>query len=195
MNFTVKTGPTKKAIEIDVLKKHLRLTGDAEDGLLKDYLDAAIDEAQKFLGRPLITQTITGTLDEWPSDGVIEIENPPVQSITSIKYYDENGVEKTLTSSWYWEVLDDEPARITLKDAYDWPDLEDGRPAPITIEFVGGYGDNPPDIPAQIRQGIIYLAAHFFVNRDQVVTGTIVSDFPINSIWCWASYRFQTFAD
>lgn len=194
MNFyTVKTPPARLPVELDVFKNHVRVLSADEDGLMVDYLSAATDEAQQYLGRPLITQTILLTTNRWRV--VIPLEMPPVQSVVSVSYWDEDGVEATVDPSSYFVDLSHSPPLIRFKSDFTFPTLEDERPDPITIEFVGGYGAEPLNVPAQIRQGILFLAAQYYGQREEVSTYGSVSEFPKNSIWCWDAYRFFTFPD
>ena len=44
-----------------------------------------------------------------------------------------------------------------------------------TATFVAGYGDSPDDVPEEIRQSILFLAAHLYEQREAVVIGTGVN--------------------
>ena len=72
----------------------------AEDDLLNEKLQSAIDDAEDFTGRQLLTATFKGYLDEFPPDkDYIELPFGNLQSVTSIKYKDSDGTETTLTEN------------------------------------------------------------------------------------------------
>jgi len=194
MNYTVTVDPARQVIELEEVKNHLRVDGTTDDGLIGDYLAAAIDAAERFMNRPLITQTLKLTLDEFPASREIEIARVPVQSVSSVKYYDVDGAQQTLSSDDYFVDTATEPARVRLKPDESWPDLDDGRPGAVEVTFVAGYGDTPEDIPGQIAQGILFTVAHFFTMREPVIVGTIIAKVPQSATWCFDKYRLKTFA-
>ena len=40
----------------------------------------------------------------------------------------------------------------------------------LKVSYVAGYGDNSSDIPANIRQGLLYHIANIYENREAAVT-------------------------
>lgn len=193
MGYRMTVPPVRTVVELDVVKNHLRVVDDSEDGMIKDYLAAAINEAETYLSRPLITQTLVLQLDKFPRGREIEILRPPVQSIESVKYYDAAGIQQTLDSDRYFADTVSEPALVRLKSAYEWPDTQEDRPNAVEVTFVAGYGLTPETVPAQIRQGILFTAAHFFSMRENVITGITVTEVPQSATWCFDLYRFKTF--
>ena len=78
-------------------------------------------------------------LDEFPPNDYIEIPLPPLQSITSIKYYDTTDTEATMAASDYIVDTTGFVGRVVLADGKSWPSTS-LRPAKgICIEFVCGY--------------------------------------------------------
>ncbi len=45
-------------------------------------------------------------------------------------------------------------------------------------------------INASIQLGCLMLVAHWYANREAVITGTIVSELPLATEHLWAPYRF-----
>ncbi|NIP96558.1 MAG: hypothetical protein GWO24_25240, partial [Akkermansiaceae bacterium] len=82
---------------------------------------AARTLAEQVQGRALITQTWDLTLDGWPAKGYFELPRAPLQSITSIKYYDEDDTEATVDSGTYFVDIASEPGRVVLNSGESWP--------------------------------------------------------------------------
>ncbi|SIO60154.1 phage conserved hypothetical protein, phiE125 gp8 family [Singulisphaera sp. GP187] len=109
------------------------------------------------------------------STGVIDIPRPPLQSITSVQYYDFQGVLQTVAPASY-NVSIGTPARIQPAYSQVWPV---SRPTidSVQVTFVAGYG-NAAAIPAPIVTAIKIMTTHWYENRDTTVTGTLVASVP-----------------
>lgn len=170
----VLVAPLVSPVNLNDLKLQLRIEGDSEDALLQMYLESAADLVQSYIGRSLITQTLVLHMDSFgdeQSDYIlgapiqtaprseilghpqsIDLPKPKVQSITSIKTFNRSNVESTFDAASY--SIENNSGRLYLNDGYTWPtDLRD-RDA-VNITYVAGYGAEPCDVPASIRQEII----------------------------------------
>lgn len=190
MKLELTSAPANKAIEYSDLKGHLRLTTDDDQSYIEDnLLPAMIDYAEKYTGRALVTQTWKLYLDAFPSpqkDGrkLIYIPKPPLQSITSIKYYDVDDTLLTLAASEYNVDTIDEPGVVELKSGNVWPGTKNKINA-IEITFVAGYGAAKASVPGGIKTAMLMLGAHFYLNRTPVMTGIgaqqVVAEVPIST--------------
>jgi uncharacterized phiE125 gp8 family phage protein len=145
-------------------KEHLRVSHSDED----DYISALIPVVTDILdgntgevGKALVTQTWTWTGERPVGD--FELPVQPVQSVTSIKYYDADNVQQTLTVSDY--LLDD--GVLTPKRGVSWPQPYDRGDA-YEIVFVAGYGV-PADVPAGIIHAAKLILAHYYETREDAL--------------------------
>lgn len=122
------------------------------DPQLAMAITAARKMAENITGRALITQTWDLLLDAFPRNE-IELGKMPLQSVTSVKYYDPVGVLQTLSGSTY--AVDDVTLPAWIMPAYglSWPTTYDVAQA-VAIRFVAGYGATGADVPAEIRMWI-----------------------------------------
>lgn len=153
-------------------RAHCRIDESADDGLVAGYIMAARSYIENATGLSLITQTWEMTLHDWPhADEGIVLPRQPVQSITSVQYYDTSGALQTLSSAAYEIDTTAMPAQIKLADGYSWPQLDD-KLVSVIVRFVAGYGSSPGAIPEAIRHAILLMVGHFYANREQVVVGS-----------------------
>lgn len=151
----------------------------SDDNDLIDFLIAAARERlEEDAGRSLITQTWELKLDRFPSSDLtaIVLPRPPLISVSSITYVDEDGDTQTWSSAEYDVDANSEPGRITPAYNYTWPSTRDQANA-VTITFVAGYGAASA-VPKKILAAIKFLAAHWYEHRESVVIGTITSSVP-----------------
>lgn len=147
------TAPTVEVVTYEEAKLFLRLDQDEETELIEQIISAATNMVEEALGQQLITATYTGYLDAFPATDYIEMPYPPLQSITSLKYYDSAGSLQTYSSGNYSVITDIKPGRIQLGYGLDWP-VTYGIPNAIQIIFACGYGAAASYIPANIIMAI-----------------------------------------
>lgn len=164
VNWSRITEPTIDALTLREIKAQARRTDDAENDLLRAYGRTATDEAEKYLGYGLLTQTLRVSGDDWPE----RIWLPSaliLQSVTSIEYYDTAGTLQTLASSQY--IADDttRPASIVRAANTVWPALQSTRDAwRWRATYVVGWSSRQA-VPAGILHGLRLFVTHLDENR------------------------------
>ena len=183
--LSLKTPPAGRALDWDTVRGHLRLDSVDEQARVMGVLVTAAEEwAESATGRQLITATWTLSLCDFPddSDDPIVLPKAPLQSVTSVKYYDGDGVQQTWASSNYDVIAPAgpkcAPGFIVPKPGAFYPTTY-GEPREIEVEFVAGYGDAPEDVPAGLRAGLLLLVGDMFQHRESGVIGTIVAEAPL----------------
>jgi uncharacterized phiE125 gp8 family phage protein len=171
--------PTVEPLTLEEAKNHLRVDDDIDedDALINNFIAAARQDCEKFQNRAYVTQTWELWLDAWPDKDYIEIPLPPLQTISSVKYYDTEDTEATLSSDDYFVDAQSEPGRVVLNSGNSWPGTT-LRPANgVCVTFVAGYGD-AGDVPKNIKSAILLLVGHFYEHREDVITGISAMPMP-----------------
>ncbi|MFH1806832.1 MAG: hypothetical protein ABID63_18280 [Pseudomonadota bacterium] len=180
MDVSLTTPPAERLVTLAAAKAQLRVPDafTADDDYINGLVLAAesyLDGRQGILGRALITQTWTGTIDDcFPEQ--ITVPLPPLQSVTSIKYIDGDGAQQTLAAETYQVIANAEPGLIVPAFGQSWPTVRRQRQA-VEVVFVAGYGD-AAGLPARVRQMVLFLISHWYINRVPVNIGNIVNSIP-----------------
>lgn len=162
--YNITTPPVNPAVSTADIKTHLRITGTDEDGYLDSLVSVATAYAQNFQNRQYITATYQMFLDDFPLCE-IRVPRPPLQSVSSIQYYDATGTQQTLSTSIY-EVDNNGPVgRIVRADDQTWPEVDDRLNA-VTITYTAGYGDDASDIPSETIHAIKLMVGHWYLHRE-----------------------------
>ncbi len=174
-SLRITTGPALDPVSLMEAKAHCRVDTDEDDGLLAGYILAARDHIEKETGRALLTQTLQLKLDgDWPVDSCgndrIELPRPPSASVSSITYVDTAGATQTLAGDQYQFTLGDLYAYVRPAYGVAWPAVRDQADA-ITVNYIAGYGSNPGDVPASLRQAVMLMVGHLYENREAVTQG------------------------
>ena len=141
MKVELVTLPAQYPISLAEGKKQCEIddTDTAHDTYVKSLIMAATGQAEQYLHRRLVSQTWKLYLDQWPGGDSIILPFGKLQSVTSIKYKDEDGTESTMDSGEYIVDIQSEPGLITLDYQESWPTDTLYPSNPIKIEFVCGY--------------------------------------------------------
>jgi uncharacterized phiE125 gp8 family phage protein len=140
----------------------------AEDDLLTEKLQSAIDDAEDFTGRQLLTATWKAYLDKFPCDkDFIELPFGNLQSVTAITYKDSAGTVTTMTvtTEYLVETNGDQCGRIVLPYGCSWPSVTLYPSNPICIEFVCGW-TAAALVPSKIKSAILLGAADLYHCRE-----------------------------
>lgn len=197
MGLTFDGGAVTEPVELTTAKQFLRVDHTAEDDLITLFISAARQYCENETSRILTTQAWTLTLDNFPSEiaaaagveqsylyqsvyprsGEIKLPLSPVQSVTSIKYFDENGVLQTLSTLNYKVDVSALITRIT--PAYDnyWPTTR-SQTAAVEVKFEVGFGDTAGDVPPELRYCVLLMLGAMFENRQAVVQGMQLHELP-----------------
>lgn len=160
MGLKVITPVATEPVTLAEAKLHLRVDHSVDDTLISSLISAAREECEHLLERAVSGQTLELSIDEFPADG-IKLPRPPVMSITSVTYVDEDGVTQTMASGDYY--LDDAQAPAWLLPAYglDWPAARAEANA-VKVRYVAGYAD----CPELIRAWILLRVGTLYANRE-----------------------------
>jgi len=183
MPKTLVAAPGSEPLMLEEAKEWLRIDADqtGHDGLILGLITAARIEAESFLERALVTQTWDYFRDNFEDE--MEIPLPKLQSITSIKYIDSDGVQQTLSSSVYSVDTAAEPGLVRLAYGQSWPSVR-GQANAVTIRFVAGYG-TPEDAPETIK-----LALKMMVANSYETPGAALSEQAKALLWPYRILRF-----
>lgn len=168
-SWYVKTEPATEPITVDELKTFARIDGDDEDTLLAEIITSVRKNIELYLGRSLIEQTFTLTMNYWPSM-VVELPMAPLRSIVQVYTIDENGVETEYDSSSYYAITSTTPGRLVLKSNSSFPVNDTRDYSGYAIEYKAGYGTLTTDVPSSILNALKMWATIVYETRAVVTT-------------------------
>lgn len=175
MGLTLVSAPASTPVSLAEMKAHCRIHADdtTYDTELQIYLDAAVshlDGKDGILQQCIVTQTWDLTLDAFSDN--IEIPLAPLQSVSSVKYYDAAGDLQTLSSDYYTVDTSSLTQWVVRNSSYTYPTLLEGVNT-VIIRFVAGYAT----VPDALKQAILLLGGHWFAHRE-AVSGAAMMDVP-----------------
>lgn len=183
------TAPTTEPVSITEAKLHLRVDHSDEDTLITNLIKVAREMAEDATWRALFTQTWELRLDDWPTLP-LKLPKAPLQSIASIKYVNESGVEATVANTVYEADTYSEPGRLCFKKDQQWPSVTLYGQGGVRIQFVCGWASTAA-IPYKIKAGMLLAIGHLYENREQVIitSGLTPVELPMGVQALWASEK------
>ncbi|WP_225026574.1 head-tail connector protein [Xinfangfangia pollutisoli] len=167
MMLTEETAVPLAALPMDELKAHLRLgAGFAlapdQDGLLESHLRAAMAAIEGRTAKVLIERRFRWELDDWRDAGEQALPVAPVGALISVTLRDAAGDEVTVAPEAYRLIADLHRPRIAGRGVALPSVPVEGA---VALVFDAGFGPGWADVPADLRQAVLLLAAEFYEHR------------------------------
>lgn len=196
VNLEPVSTPIFEVVTVAELKAHSRILTSVDDTYLDTLRVAAREQLEKDLSLVIAGQQYNLHLEHWLDWRYIEryfsslytntyygplffrgprivLPVQPVDSLASITYTDTDGDPATLNPTLYVLRQFKDPPEIGLLDTM--PSIKVNTE--IIVNFVAGY-HNAASVPKLCKQAIMFLAAHWYENREAV--GSNVSTVPLS---------------
>ena len=159
--------------------QHIRFTPDADETIEGErFIQAATLFAEQYTGRFFTVRTVEEYYDDFPKKtNYLETIKAPfilkggsVNSIGSLKYYNNEQVEITVDASEYRLVNKRAKGHLYPAIGKHFPeDVLQGDADIVTLTY--NVGTTPVDTPASVKSAILLIAASLFENRENEVVG------------------------
>lgn len=168
------------AIDLALVKAHLRVTHSSEDALIQQYAAAAALHVEQMCGRLLgrreVTQVFSRLCGRLPL-----VWGPDVDGLT-LGYFDSAGAPQELDVAGGGVRI----VRGSLvAGAAGWPAIE--AASEIVATYTAGYAEGA--VPADLVNAQLLLIGHWYQNREAVNVGGAPSEYPLGVEALMAPYR------
>ncbi|KAA8609696.1 hypothetical protein AL036_02920 [Salipiger aestuarii] len=172
------------ALPVEALKRHLRLGSgfaedDVQDAVLGSFLRAAMAAIEARTGKALITRGFVWTLSQWRDPQAAVFPIAPVSAVSQLAIVDRFGAA-TVSDTGAYRLEADGMAPRLRPQASVLPCVPEGGAA--EIRFTAGYGAAFEDIPADLAQAVLLLAAHYYEYRDETSLSQGCMPFGVTSL-------------
>ncbi|MGH1465771.1 MAG: head-tail connector protein [Cognatishimia sp.] len=166
------------------LKAHLRLgTGFADeaiqDGVLEGFLRAALAAIEARTGQILIARDFSWLLTRWRKDTGQSMPVAPVTAVTELRLIDADGAETAVDVAQYWLEQDGLKPVLRPRGACLPTIVTAGQ---VQVFFTAGFGAAWSDVPVDLQQAVLLLAAHYYEFRHETSLGGGCMPFGVTSL-------------
>lgn len=156
--------PSVEPVTLAEALEHLHQDAGVEDSYIQGLITAARIACENRIERSLISTPWEVTMDAFPD--AIVLAMPPVISVTSVKFIDQDGIEQTLDPNDYIVDTKSEPGYIVPAVGKAWPDTQD-RINAVTVAYLAGYGTTADKVPGPIKHWIKLAIGDMRANRNR----------------------------
>ena len=190
MILTEVSAPPAAAVPVRAFAEHLALgSGFADDGaqdaVLELYLRAAMAAIEARLGRALLAREFAWSVACWRESASQAMPIGPVGAVASVTLIATDGSEEAADPDSWSVVRDSQRPRLVGRFGRSLPRIP--RSGRAEIRFTAGFGETWDEVPADLRQAVFLLAAHFYENRSE--TGSVAGSMPFGVLMLLESYR------
>jgi len=151
--------PIEMAVSLVDARNAARINGTDFDAEIAIRVRALTAEAEHITGRAIINRTHRLTFSSFPAK--IYLPESPAASVISVKYFDPEGVERTLNPiDWYLDAAS-EPGYIMPSPGKAWPATL-ARTNAVTVLAVCGYGPDHTTTPAAFKGYVLAKVREYF---------------------------------
>ncbi|MDX1779807.1 MAG: head-tail connector protein [Thalassovita sp.] len=155
------------ALPVAEFKVHLRLGSgfaedDVQDVVLESFLRAAMAAVEARTGKILVERPFSWSLQDWRDAAGQVLPVAPVKAVTAVFLVDRLGVETSVPAESYRLEPDTHRPRLCPVSSL-LPMVPTG--GSVRVEFTAGYGPGWSDLPADLVQAVLMLAAHYYEYR------------------------------
>jgi len=161
------TAPTVEPLTLIAAKLYLKVDTADDDVLITEQIKAVRQDVETILGCSLITQTWDYYQDFFTDPIVPNLY--PIQSVSWVKYQDDDNVTQTVTATDYNLFINSIPAQIKPVSTATWTTAGD-YPAAVNVRLVTGFGAAAADIPdlETILRAMKLILGDVYENRENV---------------------------
>ncbi len=160
-DIQISAGTATDVVTLAKAKKHLKIEADVvdEDDLIQDYIDAAVTQAENYIGGYITDKNIVIKMTGF--DNPLVFEAFPVKAVTSVKYFEQgNEAEQTMESANY-NLTAETSKRFAIRFKGDLPSVQDRFDAVTVTINVGMIVIDKP-----ISQAVLLMVADMYERRE-----------------------------
>jgi uncharacterized phiE125 gp8 family phage protein len=184
MMLIEQTAVAAQALPVAALADHLRLgSGFADDGLqdglLEAHLRAAIGVIEARIGKALLVRRFLLQLQDWWDNSAQALPVAPVGAVVSVTLVDGAG-QATVVPPERWRLVSDTHRPKLASRGSCLPAVPaDGR---IEVVFDAGFGSAWGQVPPDLAQATLMLAAQYYEQRHDPATGPAGLPRPVQAL-------------
>jgi uncharacterized phiE125 gp8 family phage protein len=172
------------ALPVAAFKAHLRMgSGFAEDTLqdavLGSFLRAAMAAIEARSGKVLMEREFSRVFTALRDPSALNLGIAPVTMIVDVQRVTRSGIEQLVNAAAYWLERDGHSPRLRATGAA-LPLPEMG--GELRVRMLAGYGPEWDDMPADLQQAVLMLAAHYYEYRHDTALAEGCMPFGVTSL-------------
>ena len=160
-HLSIVTEPAIEPVTLDEALVQCHANQGVEDDWFYSKISACRRDAEKYMRRAFIEQTLRITFDAWPNLPIL-LPRAPLISVESFKLYDTEDAETTIGTSNLLVDNYSSPARLSINSGYSIPSVSLRELNSIIIEYKAGYGTTADVVPDEVKAAILLQLGYLY---------------------------------
>lgn len=182
--LTEETPIADVALPVAAFKTHLRLgsgfgSDDVQDPVVTSFLRAAIVAVEGRTGKVLIARSFSVSVSKWRNCEAFVLPTAPVSAVTQVERVERTGTRTVVDAQSYWLEVDAQAPKLRATGS-TLPGIPSG--GSVMIAFEAGYAAHWENVPADLRQAVLMLAAHYYEYRNDTGLSDGCMPFGVSSL-------------
>lgn len=171
------------ALPLEAFKAHLRLgsgfgSGDMQDGICASFLRAAIAAVEARTGKAILTRRFILSVTQWHMRDVHVLPIAPAVAVGEVAAVEGDGTRAVVEAERYY--LQRDAQRPKLRARASLPNVPEG--GTVEVSFEAGFAPVWADVPSDLRQAVLMLAAHYYEYRNDTGLSEGCMPFGVSSL-------------
>lgn len=178
------TAIADEVLPIEAFKAHLRLgsgfaTGELQEPVLASFLRAAIAAVEGRTGKVLLARVFTLTVNAWQAGDWQALPVAPVSDVTQVEQVTADGGRTDIDLAGVWLERDSQRPKLRASGAALPAVPSKGS---MAVHFEAGFAPDWAGVPADLRQAVLMLAAHYYEYRQDTGLSKGCMPFGVSSL-------------
>lgn len=184
MMLSEETQVAEATLPVAELKAHLRMGSgfaedDVQDAVLASFLRAALAAIEARTGKAILTREFAWSTTHWRDTRAQVLPVAPVAFLLSLTVLEAGGDAQVIDPASYRLVPDTHRPKLAATTGA-LPVIPAGGSAQLV--FAAGFGALWADVPADLQQAVLMLAAHYYEYRSDVALGQGCMPFGVTAL-------------
>ena len=184
MNLVNETRVAVAVLPVADFKDHLCMgTGFSDtallDTVLEGYLRAAIAAVEARTGKIVLARDFTWSLEGWPDTRCLSLPVAPFRALISLTSRAPDGAG-TLYNPILFRTVEDTHRPEIRPRGLAFPSLPTDNL--VEVKFRAGFGEAWDEVPSDLAQAVLLLAAHYYEFRHETALGEGCMPFGVTSL-------------
>lgn len=184
MMLSEETQVAEATLPVAELKAHLRMGSgfaedDVQDTVLASFLRAALAAIEARTGKAILTREFAWSVTQWRDSRAQVLPVAPVAAVLALSVQDAEG-EVTVIDAATYRLMPDAQRPKLIGTGGTLPGIPQGGEA--LVVFAAGFGAVWADVPADLQQAVLMLAAHYYEYRNDVALGQGCMPFGVTAL-------------
>lgn len=167
-----------------VIESHLRVTYSADSSYLDGLAKAALAAVEKEVNETFGAIAVSGDNSEYVNEFTLPYEASRIRGTVAVNYYNETDANMPIDTANITKSVQGYPTVVQINPDFKPTGITKKRP----YHQIFSFSVSAKPLPEGLKQAVLMMMAHFYENREAVLSGRVVEP-PLAFRFLCAQYK------